>query len=52
MTISEIYNRLSEIRKVKYIYPGKQKNKYDIKHELEEIEDKKTQKLFNLLMSV
>lgn len=51
MTISEIYNRLSEIRKVKYIYPGKQKNKYDIKHELEEIDDKETQKLFNLLMS-
>ncbi|MBR9691078.1 IS1634 family transposase [Candidatus Woesearchaeota archaeon] len=51
MTINEIYNRLSEVRKVKYLYPGKRKNKYDIRNELENIENKKTQKLFDLLIS-
>ena len=51
LTCNEIMDRLTEIRKVKYIYPENKKNKYDIKYELEEIEDKDIGKLFNILMS-
>ena len=51
MSIAEIYSRLKEIRKVKYIYPGEKKNKYNVKYDLEKIEDKTSEKLYTVLMS-
>lgn len=49
-SINDILERLSEIRKVKYIYPNISK-KYDVGYRLEEIEDKNSENLFNILMA-
>ncbi len=48
-TINDILDRLSSVRKVKYIVP-KTENKFDIEYGMEEIEDKETKKLFEVLM--
>jgi len=47
--INDILDRLSSIRKVKYIIP-KTKNKFNIEYGMEEIEDEATRKLFEVLM--
>lgn len=48
-TINEIFERLTEIRKVKYISPNTSK-KYAVEWQIEEIENKDTERLFKLLM--
>ncbi len=50
MSINEIYNRLQDIRKAKYIYPGTKKNSYEVEYKLEEVEEEINLKLFNTLM--
>jgi hypothetical protein len=50
MSINEIYNRLQDIRKAKYIYSGTKKNTYEIEYKLEEVEEEINLKLFNTLM--
>lgn len=48
-TIDEIFERLTEIRKVKYISSNISKE-YAVKWQIEEIENKNTKRLFKLLM--
>ena len=50
MSINEIYDRLQDIRKAKYVYPGSKKNSYEIEYKLEEAEEEINLKLFNALM--
>ncbi len=51
MSINEIYERLQDIRKVKYIYQEKKNKKtgYNIEYKLEEVEDDVNTQLFELL---
>lgn len=48
-TINDILDRLSSVRKVKYIVSANT-NKFNIEYGMEEIEDKNTSKLFEILM--
>jgi transposase len=52
MSINEIFDRLADIRKAKYLYQGKNKKKkeYEVDFKIEEIEDEETKMLFNILM--
>ena len=45
----EIFHRLSDLRKAKYIYHGQGKRGYEIEYKLEEEEDPVNIELFNLL---
>ena len=50
MTSDEIFDRLQDIRKVKYIYPAEKKGQYEIEYKIEEVDDQDNLKLFNCLM--
>lgn len=51
LSCDEIYYRLEDLRKAKYIYKGEKKNSYEIEYRLENVEDPKNLELFNALTS-
>lgn len=49
-SINEIFHRLSDIRKAKYIYSTEGSKKYDVEYKLEDVEEQENLKLFDCLM--
>jgi transposase len=51
MSCDDIYYRLEDLRKAKYVYKGEKKNGYEVEYRLEEAEDPQNLELFKLLTS-